>query len=116
MGFEWITTPEEAFGALYDDYARRVYAAIFALCQRRAPEIENWLKANAPWTDRTGNARQTLWTAVTGTGSVIVVILSHGMWYGRFLELSNTGRYAIIGPGVDYWAPQLMSDIQRLLR
>jgi hypothetical protein len=116
VGFVWDVAPEDAMAALFDDYVQRVYTAIYALAQRRAPEIENWLKENAPWTDRTGNARQTLWTHVSGDGSVIVITLSHGMDYGYFLEVANTGRFAILGPGVDYWGQQIMSDIRSLLR
>lgn len=115
-GFVWDVSPEDAMAALFDDYVRRVYAAIYALAQRRSPEIENWLKQNAPWTDRTGNARQTLHTIVSGNGSVIVITLSHGMTYGWHLETGHTGRFAILGPGVDYWSQQIMSDIRSLLQ
>jgi hypothetical protein len=116
MPFVWTVPPEQAFAALYDDYVQRLFWAVYALCLRRAPEIENWMKTNAPWTDRTGNARQTLWTDVAGDGLTIILTLSHGMWYGWWLEVANTGRYAIVAPAVDYWAAQLMQDIQRLLR
>ena len=116
MGFTWTTTPEEAFGALYDAYVRRLYMAVYVLCQRRKPDIENWLKDNAPWTDRTGNARQTLWSGVDGNGQVIVITLSHGMTYGYWLEVANAGRFAIVTPGVDHWGTVLMQDIQRLIR
>lgn len=113
--FEWQTTPEEAFGALFDAYERQLYQMVLAICYRRAPEIENWMRDNAPWQDQTGNARQTLYTQVIPTLGEIVVLLSHGMDYGIYLELKNAGKHAIIAPAIDHWLPIIMADIQRAL-
>ena len=32
--------------------------------------------------------------------SKVALVLSHGVPYGKYLELSNGGRYAIVGPTV----------------
>lgn len=58
-------------------------------------------KRNAPWTDRTGDARRTLHakyeTQIQSASIAIVdVFLIHGVDYGIFLELANSGRFAII--------------------
>lgn len=137
MGLEWITTPEEAFTGLYDGYVQAIYGVAMAICYRRAPEIENWMKENAQWEDQTGNARQTLWTDVVTMGFDIVVLAGHGMPYGKWLELKGgkitsasashegdaislelkrAGKYAIITPAIDHWAPILMADIQAAIQ
>ena len=115
-GVAWQTDPEEAFTNLFDAYAQAVFNAVFVACQRRAPAMENWMKANAPWTDRTGNARQTLKTEVVPALAEIIIYLRHGMTYGFWLETKNAGRYAIISPAIDHWLPIILQDIQAVLR
>jgi hypothetical protein len=115
MGFEWVDPPEAAFDVLYTAYSTRLYTIAVAVCARRAPEIESWMKQNALWTDRTGNARQTLNTRVVSLFAEILVILDHGMDYGFWLEKANAGRWAIVAPAVDYWAPILMDDLRQAL-
>lgn len=121
-GFTWQTPPEEAFGTLTDAYLEAVKRLVYAVLQRRAPEIENWMKIYAPWTDRTGNARQTLHTFIDPPQTMglmaeaISLVLSHGMDYGFWLEVKNAGRYAIVSPAIDHWAPIIIADLQRWLR
>jgi len=115
-GFQWKVSPEKTFPELADAYISAIHRGIRAIADRRAPEIANWMKDNAPWTDRTGNARQTLWTEVTDVANkMVTIMLSHGVYYGIFLELNNAGRYAIIDPALDHFAPVIWSDVQRML-
>lgn len=117
VGFRWQIPPERAFPELTEAYVRAIRAGVHGVMQRWAPEIENWMKANAPWTDRTTHARQGLWSDVDLLGeSTVSLILAHGMDYGIFLELANAGTYAIIGPALDYFAPRIWADIERMLR
>lgn len=116
MGFRWETTPETAFTRLAEAYTSALHRGVRAIALARAPEIENWLKDNASWTDRTGNARQTLHTEVEDVVNRMVrIILSHGVDYGIYLELSNAGRYAIVNPGLDHWAPILWRDVREMM-
>ena len=119
MGIVWQVTPDQAFTELVDAYENEIHDAIKQIADRYAPDIEAWMKSNAPWTDRTGNARQSLKTEVQEVASIMVGIhLSYGnpgeIDYGIFLELSNGGAYAIIGPALDYFAPKIWADVQRL--
>lgn len=115
-GFEWVTSPETAFPELADAYASSLHRAVIALALRYAPDIESWMKSNAPWTDRTGNARQTLHVEVRQVvNDMVEIVLSHGVSYGVFLELKNAGRYAIVNPALDEFAPKIWSDVQRLV-
>jgi hypothetical protein len=96
-------------------YRHRLHRALFLLAVSYAPRIETWMKQNAVWTDRTSNARQTLWAEAFDFSDVVVLAFGHGVSYGTFLELANQGRYAIITPAIDYFAPKIWQDAQRLL-
>lgn len=116
MSFVWHEEPERAWGDLADTYAEAIEDALFQLAQRYAAEIEAWMKDNAPWTDRTGNARQALYAeAERLTGQAAEIILAHGMDYGLWLELANAGRFSVISPALDHFIPLIWRDAQALL-
>jgi hypothetical protein len=92
---EWSGTEEML--ANMDEYGRRVKLALVKVAQYWEPIIEAEAKENAPWTDRTANARQGLraFHQELTEGSVILY-LKHSISYGVYLELMYQGRYAII--------------------
>ena len=98
-GIRWTTPPSELATAI-ERYGDRVLTAVAAVAQRVATEMQNQAKADAPWTDRTGNAR----TGIFGTSEadfaahVVTIYLSHRatISYGVWLELANSGSYAVI--------------------
>ena len=98
-GIRWSTPPSELATAI-ERYGDRVLTAVAAVAQYVATEMQNQAKADAPWTDRTGNAR----TGIFGTSEadfgahVVTIYLSHGATidYGIWLELANSGSYAVI--------------------
>jgi hypothetical protein len=70
-----------------------------------------YAKANAPWTDRTGNARNGLDVAVENDGNALIMELFHTVDYGLWLEVIQNGRFAIIMPTLQGYAlEQLGSD------
>lgn len=98
-GIRWSTPPSELATAI-DRYGDRVLTAVAAVAQRVATEMQNQAQADAPWTDRTGNAR----TGIFGTSEadfaahVVTIYLSHGATidYGLWLEISNSGKWGIV--------------------
>lgn len=81
---------------LYGEQCRR---AVRSVADYYAPIIEAHAKTYAPWEDQTGNARQGLHAFVEELSTdVVALYLSHGVEYGRWLELKYQGRYAIILP------------------
>ena len=114
MTFVWDQSPEDAFSYLFDAYAAGLHEAVKLLCQARQPEIEAWMKTNASWTDRTGNARQGLTVTVHDVTDAIIIRLSHGVDYGWFLETRFAGAYSIIAPAVDYWFKRIMDDVNQI--
>jgi hypothetical protein len=76
------------------------------------PVAETYMRTNAPWTDRTGNARNGLRAAHTKEPMVShELILYHTMPYGIWLEVRFSGRYAIIAPSVQALGPDLMKRV-----
>jgi len=99
-----------------DAWFERVRAALFALAQEHAREAEGWMKENAPWTDRTGNARQGLKATVSMEEAEIRITLSHTVDYGVYLELrQGPGRRPILAPARERQAPLLLEDVKALL-
>jgi len=115
-GFRWERPPEDVFVELTEAYVAAVQAKVKQIATYYAGEIKNWMKANAPWQDRTGNARQTLYTEVRDlTDNIVELVLSHGMPYGVALELGFAGRYSIIDPAIDHFAPLIWREIVYIL-
>ena len=81
----------------------------FTIC---AGEMEQYAKRNAPWHDRTGNARRTLTgvTALEPLGVKEAAIIGQ-MPYSPELELCHEGRYSILFPTVTGFAPNLFGYI-----
>lgn len=112
-GLRWDIRPARLFEWLGDIRRRQVERATQRVADRMANEIEAYMKFNAPWTDRTGQARATLRAEVLDvTGRAALVLLQHGVDYGVFLEAMQGGRYAILGPTLDYYGPRIMRELQ----
>jgi hypothetical protein len=136
-GFQWIVSPQVIAKGL-EDYGQRAMIAIQAVANYWGQSVQDEAREKAPWEDRTGNARGGLFFAVDGfglqtiTGQVsaearsemsdvamesgdkdtLIVTLGHTVFYGKFLELSNGGRYGIIMSTIEANLPKL----ERLVR
>ena len=71
------------------------------VCIKYAAEAEQRAKVNAPWTDRTGDARKLLKGEVIDDGEVLGVRLMHRVEYGKQLETAHDGKYAILKPTIE---------------
>lgn len=82
--------------------------------ERLANEMVTWAKVNAPWTDRTTDARNELQAAVVWQDEDhFTIMLGHGaqIYYGIWLEVRWGGKFAIILPTVEHFAPQIAGRI-----
>lgn len=82
-----------------------------AALQQVVYDIEQAAKANAPWQDQTGTARQMLYTELSSEGAEVVVTLAHGVDYGYWLETIQSGAYAIIMPTLEEYADRVMDAV-----
>lgn len=118
MGFKWDVAPNQAFPELVENYTKTIFLSGRRVAASRAKEAEQWMRDNAPWTDRTGAARAGLNVQVLESPGVLAeLVFSHdpSLDYVVWLEIANGGNYAIIAPAIDYWGPQFMRDVQRIM-
>ena len=95
----------------------KLLAMIDSTMQYWAPRVESYMKTNASWTDRTGNARNGLAARAYREGKEAGIVLYHQVPYGIWLEVANSGRYAIINPTIESQGPMVMEDFKgRLTR
>lgn len=74
-------------------------AAVGEIFDAMALQAESQMRAQATWTDRTGNARNGLMADhVAETMVRHTLVLYHSMPYGVYLEVRWSGRYGVIGP------------------
>jgi hypothetical protein len=130
--FQWVRPPE-ALGREIEAYARRMLVAVYVAAVWWGQKCQNDARRNAPWTERTGNARSGIFFAVDGFGlppimgqidkgaagamtdveriegdeENLIIVISHTVFYGRFLELDNGGRYAVIMSTIETNLPML---------
>lgn len=119
--FEWIKSPDVLIEGV-KIYGEQMLVAVQAAATYWGQHIQNEARNNASWTDRTPAARPGLFFAVDGFGfepivgevtpeakaaqddveiisgdkNTLIIVLGHTVFYGKFLELLNGGRYAII--------------------
>lgn len=93
----------------------KVMRASNIAAQSMAPEVENYMKLNAPWTDQTTNARNGLAARAYQDQKEVGIVLFHQVPYGIFLETRWNGRYAIINPTIEAMGPRVMARFERLL-
>jgi len=131
-GFQWIVSPDVIAKGL-EDYGQKALIAVQAAATYWGQSIQDEARQNAVWEDRTGNARGGLFFAVDGfglspiTGEVtpdaksemsdvaiesgdkdtLIVTLGHTVFYGKFLEFSNGGRYGIVMTTIENNIPKL---------
>jgi hypothetical protein len=101
-----------------EEYTQTVFVAGRKEAYVLAAEMQQWAKDNAPWMDRTGDARAGLRGEVDEeVGAIGVIILTHDplLDYPIWLEIAHQGRFAIIAPAIDYWGPIFFKRMKRLM-
>lgn len=72
------------------------------------PEVVGYAQYNAPWSDRTGMAREGLYADVYEEFGFVIMDLLHSVDYGLWLEVIQNGRFATIMPTLEVFAPEIM--------
>ena len=115
-----------ALGTNLKNFNHDIDALVAAVVDYRADKATEYMKKNAKWKDRTGNARATLaaYTLHYGGGDLATrqtydvheIHLHGGMPYQIWLEIRWAGKYAIIGPAVKYHGLALMNQLNGLVQ
>lgn len=69
-------------------------------------------QTDAPWTDRTGDARRGLEAKVEYSNGDVVLTLYHTVEYGLWLEVIQNGRFATIMPTLERYAAQTFAQAE----
>jgi hypothetical protein len=118
-GLTWVTPPRKLAKAI-GDYGDRVNKATLAVAGFIASKMQGFARANAPWEDRTGNARSGLFGTAEYDAArrVVIIFLSHGpvIDYGVDLELAHGGKHAIIMRTIEAHLPELNQMLRNMLK
>lgn len=79
-------------------------------------KMEAEAKRNAPWTDRTTNARNSIKGDAEYKGAKVVISLSGNMDYSVYLEKANEGKFAILKPTVDKNSIEILKGLDKILK
>ena len=94
---------------------QKVNAAVGIYAKTASKKLENHMKQNAPWTDRTGHARQRLTGDAEEVKKGWQITLSHGVDYGIFLELAHEKRFAILAPTIEAKSGEVLKGFEHLM-
>lgn len=78
-------------------------------------ELVDYARSNAPWDDRSGDARSGLDAEFYGEADALGITLFHTVDYGPWLEIRWGGRYAIIIPTIENMGPKMLEKMERMM-
>jgi hypothetical protein len=83
----------------------------------QSTRVQDYARRNAPWHDRTGNARNGLHADYIGDrdGDRHVIRVYHTVPYGIWLEIRWAGKYAIIWPTVQSEGARILAGMNKLI-
>lgn len=90
--------------------------AIKMYAQEGAKKMETYAKIHRRWTDRTGRARASLVGWVETLANVTRIHISHGVWYGKYLELAHEKKYAILLETVANTSKEVLEGFSELTK
>lgn len=98
-------------------FTSKEYGGLLMLMQTAATKMETWAKQNAPWTDRTGQARQRLTgQAYWENPNIVVAAIAHQVDYGIWLELAHQRKYAILEKALEEHRGEIEEAVKELLK
>lgn len=81
---------------------------VLQIAEEQAINLQTYAQDNAPWTDDTGAARAGLTATARKEDGDVVLELYHTVEHGKWLELIQDGRFAIILPTLEAMGEQVM--------
>lgn len=109
MSFEVINN----FNAKAVELKMRAMIGLYA--DTEAKRMEGEAKDQAPWVDRTSNARNSIQGNFGWIGKRAVITLSGNMDYSKWLELAHEKRFAILVPTIQRNAPEILKGYKKVI-
>ncbi len=94
----------------------KVRMAIKIFGEAEAKRMEGEAKADAPWTDRTSNARNSITGSFRWEEAKAIITLSGNMDYSVYLELAMEEKYAVLIPTIRRNTPAILNGYRKLVK
>ena len=107
--------PMQVMKNLSDTKLKTMYA-VEKYGQAAAAKLEAKAKQDAPWTDRTGLARQTIAGVCDWHGDALRIGVSGNMNYSPYLEHTHEEQNAVLWPTIHAQAAELLQGMAQLLK
>ena len=114
MTIQWRTPPTVLAKNLLAHVAN-LESGAFDIIAAVGNEAQDFMKANHVWKNITGEAERKLTVITVQEGKKIVQYYVQGAPHGVFLELANSGRFAILAKTIQIHSPRIMSDLRKAL-
>ena len=111
--FEWDINVENLKNGIVA-VDKKAQAAVEMYAKNQAKRLESYAKQKAPWTDRTGDARQRLKYNSEINENGLTISIFHQMEYGIYLELCNNEKYAILKNSRDAMLPEFLDAVKHI--
>lgn len=109
-----VTVDDRIVAQNLGEMSERLKAQLQVLGQATGQKIQAYAQENAPWTDRTGDARQRLKYNSEINDNGLTISIFHQMEYGIYLELCNNEKYAILKNSRDAMLPEFLDAVKHL--
>lgn len=126
-----IVWTEDSLTENIEAFPGKLDRVIGLMMQYQAPKVQDYMRTNASWNDRTGNARNGLFARygsgggklfgapmVGGAGGNMgehVIDIYHTVPYGIWLEVRWSGKYRIIVPTLQSEGPRVMAALSKAI-
>ena len=104
----------QAIRGLSEARLRTMYAAE-KYGQAAAAKLEAKAKTDAPWTDRTGLARQTIAGVCDWMGDGLRSGVAGNMHYSIYLEFKDEGCFAVLWPTLNAMSAEILQGMAQLI-
>jgi len=86
-----------------------------AVAYAKAHSGNNTAVRGIPWFNRTQRAMRAVNAIINADTEEIALRLSHGIYYGAYLEYAHNRKYAILEPLIRQYAPKLIEKMKRIM-
>ncbi len=90
-------------------------AKIGLYCDAAGKKLESEAKENAPWTDRTGDARKTIQGGKEWEGDKCIAYIAGNKDYSEYLEFANEKKHAVLWPTVNKMQDEIIKGMKNII-
>lgn len=95
-------------------YGDKLASVMEAVVDNNFIQAAGKAKQDAPWTDRTGDARRSIDYRNLSNKDRLAFYLVIGVYYGVYLEFANGGKYRILQPTMTVTEVKIKQDLKRV--